>query len=142
MRKKSFVVSILMGLVMIGADCNQPAATTTTNQPNQTPNETSASPDQTANAFTLSGEAMENAGEVKLQWNTPTNMDPTNRFRLIHGSTPGREVGQGAYWQDLVGSTREYIWSGVKSGNRYFRVCELKDGECLQTSNEIKLIVK
>lgn len=147
---KNFIKLGLLGsaLILLGAGCSnyaQPTATPGNTNTNPAPVTTNEYPDDPPlpDFQVFNGEATANVGEVKLQWST--DVGAKNKIRLINGSTPGREVTEGAYWQDLVGSndaSREYIWSGLKSGKRYFRVCELKDGECIQPSNEIEIMVK
>lgn len=144
--KKVAAVLLTSALMLVGAGCSDdskpnnlitPPANTSTQAPVTTSENT-----QPVSDFTVSGEATENVGEVKLQWSAPANIDPANKIRLINGSFPGREVSKGAFWQDLNSSTREYLWTGVKSGKRYFRICELKDDVCVNTSNEIEVMVK
>lgn len=145
---KNHIVALVTGsLLFVGAGCsNQPAATPVvpnTEQTNTTPatNETTL-PTQSEEAIALSGEATLVAGEVKLQWNAPMSMEQGNLFQLTNSAQPGKTVAGGAFWQNVGPSTREYIWSGVKTGKRYFRVCVLKEGSCVNESNEIEVVVK
>lgn len=141
---KKLAVSLLMGsLLLAGAGCvsdTQPTTPAPTNT--QSPATNTGTNEQPVSDFTLSGETTENAGEVKLQWSAPANMDLKNKLRIMHSATPGKTVEEGAFWQNLGPSTREYLWTGVKSGRRYFRICELQGDTCINTSNEIIVEVK
>lgn len=147
--KKIAAVMLLGGLMLVGAGCaEEPKPTnnnTTTPPANNTPTDTvptTSNNNEPVGEFTLSGEATVMPGQVKLQWSAPSDMGPNDLFHLTHSAQPDKTAQNGAFWQNVGASTRDFMWDGMKSGKRYFRVCVMKENKCTQTSNEIEVTVK
>lgn len=91
--------------------------------------------------FNFKVEAL-NEGLVKFTWDAPQGMDPkTETFLLLHSAKP-EPVYPGAFWYRRVATDREGVWGNIPAGQRYFRICESKDGQCVKYSKVVALEIK
>jgi hypothetical protein len=135
MQKRLTVALGLVALIaLVGAGCAKEAVNTEKtdqNKPEGAPLTINTETNKTSD-ITLTVEKL-GAGQVKLSWQA--NGENKTGWRLMNASKPQSE---NPFWQKVPANTKEFEWTGLPSGKRYFRICEWTGTECGQTSNEVE----
>ena len=136
MKKKILVILSLAALVtLLGAGCSG-MGKQEQNQGNSDQIKLNLDGEQATSELTLSAKAM-GAGEIKLTWQGGPS---AGGWRLMHS---GKNLpNDNAYWQWLAPDKKEFDWSGIPAGKRYFRVCAWESDKCGALSNELQVEVK
>jgi len=89
----------------------------------------------------LTGEVLGN-GEVKLVWAVGDELKETaEKYGLTWGEEENPDY-PGRYWFWRGSDHFEKIWSGFPTGTAHFRVCVLKNEECMEYSNDVEVEIE
>lgn len=150
MKKQILALGAALGaMVLLGAGCA--ADFGNVDNSNNSNNDKTANSSEQSSPETKNVETTNEAGEfrmtieagsantVTVNWTKPRNVSPASVYRVLDGSRPNPTVA--ARWDQFTGNTFSATITDAIAGHRYFRVCEYKNGECVQYSNEEEIDV-
>lgn len=142
MNKISILVGFMAAVVIIGAGCNNNSdintPTTNDNNSTSTPTSTTSTPDtSTGDGLTVTVNPM-GGGKVQVNWTVPENFDRTNSIRVLHSGRPDSDR---PFYFQYMNTARSTELNNVPTGKRYFKVCEYKNDQYGNCSEQIEVEV-
>lgn len=150
MQKKLLALGAALGtMVLLGAGCaefNGPTLENTnktdekTTETSTTEQTTTTETTETATEFFMTASAT-GPHTVVVEWTVPANFSRGSIFRVLNSAFP-KPSAPTAWFDQFTNPTRSATLTDVKSGKRYFRVCEYRAGDCVSYSNEVEVDVE
>lgn len=91
--------------------------------------------------FTLQAEAVGDQ-KVSFTWEIPESFEEgAEGFRFARGEEVDPTY-PSSWWWERGPAHRELIWEGLPEGEAYFRVCIVRNDECVEYSNNVMVTAK
>lgn len=139
MNKK--IISLLPAIfviIILGAGCSPITNNESKKGDGSTNNKTG---NQGSGEITIDVEAPGN-NQALITWESSVEMNEDDRFVIVYSKNKNPVHNKVNYWWKQYYTVREAEWNNLPTGTLNFRICVLKNDECVMYSNNAEVDVK